>query len=328
MRCVLLLTIAVLFWAATPVLASELPEPIQGGYSTEPLRAPIFDEAQVAVETMAINNWLNSNIQNLTYEQMKGPREHLYYLIDSRVKQIYASEKRVLPKEHDLILEILFSWAEPLGVFGGTLAFNAVRSPRAVAKTPPMKLPDGIALNLTEDLFTVRSEMGWSISFPYYFMIWNIGDFTAKDGGPRTQLVTLSTGATKDKSSVGRSQATLMFLFSPQKDERFEEYWRSQLGIRTEVKPQDIGVGHLTSRHVVDEGTKLHKEFTSWQDPSGTVAVAYLGIEGTYEWNRPHFIDFVGIASARKEARPNYALQRTPPATRAVPSLAALTRRR
>lgn len=100
------------------------------GYSTEPLRAPLFDEAQIAVETTAINNWLIANIKSLTYEQMKGPREHLYYLIDSRVKQHYATEKQVVPTKHDLILEILFSWAEPLGVFGGAEAFNAVKDAR------------------------------------------------------------------------------------------------------------------------------------------------------------------------------------------------------
>jgi hypothetical protein len=297
------------------------------GYSVEPLRTPIFDEAQIAVEAMAINNWLNANIQKLTYDQMKGPREHLYYLIDSRVKQHYAAEKRVLPEKHDLILEILFSWAEPLGVFGGSHAFNAVKAPSSSARTPGMKLPEGISLNLTRDLFTVQSSSGWSISFPYYFMVWNVSDFTAK-GGPRTQLVALSTGAAKDKSEAGKSQATLMFLFSPEKYEPFEQYWRDQMGIGAEVKPKKLGVKNLSSRHILDAPTKLHKEFTSWSDSTGSFAVVYLGIEGTYEWNRPHFIDFLRAIATKSGSRPNNALQRTPPASRAVPSLATLARRR
>lgn len=134
-------------------------------------------------------------------------------------------------------------------------------------------------------------------------MVWNIGD-TAKDGGPRTQLVALSTGAAKDKSEAGRSQATLMFLFSPDKTELLERYWRDQMGIDPEVEPKALGVRALTSRHVVYEPTKLHKEFTSWSDPSGSFAVVYLGIEGTYESNRPHFIDFVRAASARVAGQP------------------------
>ncbi len=273
--------------AATPAT-----EPLLGGYSVGPLREPLFDEAAVVVETTAINNWLTANIQKLTYDQMKGPREHLYYLIDSRVKQIYASEKRVLPAKNDPLLEILFSWSEYLGVFGGAQAFNAVKAPSSPAKTPGMKLPEGVDLQLAGDVFTVNSKARWSITFPYYFMVWNVGDFTAK-GGPRTQLVALSTGASKDKSSAGRSQATLMFLFSPEKYETFESYWRGQMGIGVDIKPAALGVKDLKSFHVVDEKAQLHKEFTSWSDKTGSFAVAYLGIEGTYEWNRPHFIDFL-----------------------------------
>lgn len=286
---ILILTAAVSF----PSNAEEKSvKPLQGGYSTEPLRDPLFDEARVVVEAAAINNWLNANIQKLSYEQMKGPREHLYYLIDSRVKQLYASEKRVLPAKHDPILEILFSWSEHLGVFGGAYAFNAVKSPSSAPKVAGMKLPEGFALNLVNDTLTLSSNLGWSITIPYYFMIWNVSDFTAK-GGPRTQLVTLSTGAAKDKSQAGRSQATLMFLFSPEKYESFERYWRGLMGIPASIKLDALRVKGLQSRHVIDDGTRLHKEFTSWSGPAGSFAVVYLGIEGTYEWNRPHFIDFL-----------------------------------
>jgi hypothetical protein len=296
LRC--LLALSLLLSVLTPSYAEQI---TQSRYSTEPLRQPLFDEAQIAIETTAINNWLNSNIQKLSYEQMKGPREHLYYLIDSRVKQTYAAEKQILPTKHDLILEILFSWAEPLGAFGGALAFNSVKAPTSPAKTSGMKMPEGISLALAKDLFTVTSTAGWSISFPYYFMVWNIGDFAAK-GGPRTQLVALSTGAAKDKSQAGKSQATLMFLFSPEKYETFDKYWREQMGVDAEVAPKPLRVKGLSSRHVIDAPTKLHKEFTSWSDPAGSFAVAYLGIEGTYEWNRPHFVDFLGSVVAQSRS--------------------------
>jgi hypothetical protein len=237
------LTLLILIAVATPLPsgAEQLPtEPPQGGYSVAPLRDPLFDEAQVVVETMAINNWLNANIQKLTQEQMKGPREHLYYLIDSRVKQIYASEKRILPQKNDPILEILFSWSEHLGVYGGAYAFNAVKAPSSAPKTAGIKLPEGMTLNLTDDVFTLRSAFGWSITFPYYFMIWNVGDFIAK-GGPRTQLVALSTGAARDESLTGYSQATLMFFYSPEEHGTVDKYWRESLGIGADVKPRALG---------------------------------------------------------------------------------------
>lgn len=278
-------------------------ELVQGGYSVTPLREPLFDESQLVVETTAINNWLGENFQRLTYEQMKGPREHLYYLIDSRVKQLYAAENRVLPAKNDRILETLFSWSESLGVFGGAYVFNAVKAPSSAAKTARMKLPEGIDLHLTNDVFTLRSNFGWSIMFPYHFMIWNVGDFTAKDG-PRTQLVALSTGAAKDESQAGRSQATLVFMFSPEKHETFVRYWRAKMGIGANIKPAALGVKNLESRFVVDEATKMHKEFTSWSDATGSFGVAYIGIEGTYEWNRPHFIDFLRFTKTKDGSRP------------------------
>jgi hypothetical protein len=278
-----------LLFLAVPALAAEAP---MTGYSTEPLRAPLFDEAQVVAEVAAINNWLNAHIQGLTYEQMKGPREHLYYLIDSRIKQHYAAEKRVRPAKHDPLLEVLFSWAERLDVYGGALAFNAVKASTSAAKAPTLKLPQGISLGLEKDLFIVRSRSGWTLSFPYYFMIGRIAGFTAKDG-PRTQLVMISTGAAKDKSAAGRSQATLLFLFSPDKSGAFERYWIGQLGIRTEGKPIALGVKGLSSRDTVEAQSMVHKELTSWSDSTGSFAVAYLGVEGTYEWNRQHFIDFL-----------------------------------
>jgi hypothetical protein len=290
---------------ATAALAEMPGGPPQGGYSVAPLRDPLFDSAQVVIETTALNNWLGANIQKLSYEQMKGPREHLYYLIDSRIKQIYAAEQRVLPKANDPILELLFSWSEYLGVFGGAHAFNAVKAPASKAKEPAMKLPAGISLGLDKDLFTVQSNLGWAATFPYYFMIWNVGDFTAT-GGPRTQLLALSTGAAKDKSQLGHSQATLMFLFSPGSEfEAFQGYWRKQLGIDATTKTQALNVRKLQAQHVVDETSKLHKEFTAWSEPSGSFAVAYIGIEGTYEWNRPHFLDFLRSVEATVGSRPN-----------------------
>lgn len=38
---------------------------VQGGYSTGPLKNPVFDSAKVAVETAAFNNWLNGNYASL-----------------------------------------------------------------------------------------------------------------------------------------------------------------------------------------------------------------------------------------------------------------------
>ncbi len=205
----LLITIAGILIFIHTTIASELSTVVpQQGYTTSILREPVFELAQVVVEVTAINNWLNSNYEKLTYEQMKGPREHLYYLIDSYIKNLYAKEKRIIPEQHDLVLEILFSWAERLGVYGGALVYNSIKSTESAEMPPLMKLPDQISLEIDGDLLAISAkEEGWSVKIPYYFMIWNVNDFSATNG-MRTQLVTLSTGASVDKSEAGRSQAT------------------------------------------------------------------------------------------------------------------------
>lgn len=286
-----------------PAVAADAP--LQLGYSVEPLSKPVFSPAEVAVETTALNNWLNANITKLAPERMSGPREHLYYLIDSRIKHLYAEEGSVVPKGSDLILELLFSWSEQLGVFGGAHAFNSVKSPTSEPRTPTLELPAEIELSFSAGVFTVKSYLGWGVTFPYYFMFWNAGDFTATNG-QRTQMFLLSTGAAKDKSQLGHSQATLMLIFSP--DSRFEDFqafWLSQFEIPAETATQSLDVRGLQSRHVTNDATKLHKEFTAWQHQTGSYAVFYSGMEGTYEWNRPHFLDFLRHVETQDSARPN-----------------------
>jgi hypothetical protein len=305
MRNAISLSLLLLTLPAAVSTGADVP---QRGYSVLPLKDPLFDEAQVVVETMALNNWLSSNIRNLSFEQMKEPREQLYYLIDSRVKQIYAAEGQVLPRAPDPTLEILFRWPEYLGVFGGAQTYNAVKAPDSKPISRGMELPKGVALTLNEDLLSVHSDFGWSLEVPYYFMIWAVGDFTA-NGGPRTQVVTISTGAAKDKSEAGHSQATLMFLYSPEPGfAAFEKHWAGLFGVDTASAPISLGVRNFRSYRALDEATKIHTEFTSWTEDSGNYAVAYSGIEGTYEWNRPHFLDFIRSIKVTK-SRSNNALQ-------------------
>lgn len=281
------------FITLLPVCGSAQ-QSVQQGYSTAPLRDPIFDVARVTVETTAINNWLNSNHKSLSYQDMKGPREHLYYLIDSRVKDTFSRTGKIYPSEHDIILEILFSWAERLGGYGGSLVYNRIRSPKSRELPSQMRTPKGMSIELKDDLLRVQSVDGrWSVGFPYYFMLWNVADFNTKNG-LRTQVIALSTGAAKDKSQLGYSQATLLLIFSPGADTNvFVTSWRQQLNFRATKEEKVLPVRGLRAQYRFDSQTQLHTEFVSWTEKQGPFAVAYTGIDGTYQWNRPHFLDFL-----------------------------------
>jgi len=276
---------------ATAVSASFPP---QKGYSTSILDKPVFDMAHIAVDSAAFNNWLNTNYEKLSHEQMKGPREHFYYLIDSYVKHYYAKSTQIIPNQHDLIFETLFSWSEKLGAYGGSLVYNKLNSPDSAKQKPILTLPKEISLNLENDLFLITSEkQGWKFKIPYYFMIWRISDVRV-DNGMRIQMVAFSTGSVKDKSQHGHSQATIMFMHTPDKSlSEVSQYWIKGLGLDGDTTKKSLDFQGKESVYSYDESMKLHKEITTWKEKTGVYTVVYLGIDGTYQWNRPHFIDFL-----------------------------------
>lgn len=291
MRRVLIVSFSV---AVAIIARPASAESIQGGYSTKPLGVAVFEHAKVAVNSAAFNNWLNDNYSSLTAETAQGPREHLYYNINSWISYLYQRDGIVRPSQHDLILQTFFSWSERLGVYGGNLVYNAIKSEQAPAMSPLMPVPDAYSLSFRKDMFHVESKRGaWSVSFPYYFMIGNMNEFDAKDG-PRTQLLMVSTAAAAHQDMDGHSQATLMMMAGPGEDStEFIEYWKKLLGFTGSEPTRELPVGTLVSRAKYDATTSIHSEYTSWQTKSGPIVVSYIGLNGTYQWNRPHFIDFL-----------------------------------
>ena len=294
--------------ASLPGSASDLqPNVPQRGYSTATLREPIFDAARVAVETTAFNNWLNANYGSLGADRMARPREHLYYLIDSHIKNQFESTGQVWPTKHDPILELLFSWAERLGVYGGNVVYDRLRSTDTASSETLNSLPKGVAIDLEGDLLHVRSDLGWSVQFPYYFMVIVFRDLAAPNGF-RTQLMIVSTGAAKDRGVVGHSQATLMLLYSPDADNStFRTFVEERLGVSKSDEHVSLGVQGLTSHRNVEKSGLIHRELVFIEPTAGALGVAYLGNDGTYQWNRQHFLDFLGQIHTASSAPANNA---------------------
>lgn len=265
----------------------------QQGYSIEPLSQSIFDPSQMSMELMALNGWLNENYTNLHPDTLKGLREHLYYIIDSRVKQIFSQTGRILPKEPDRLLANLLFWAETLGVYGGTLVYNAVKRTEDPPREPNLPLPPGFKLRLVDDLFELRSEEGqWSVRFPYYFMTFLIRNEIAYSG-KQLQIVLISTGAAKHAVNDEWSQATLILFFSPNSNPaEFSEHIAASVGVSLGGGSQ-LEIFNLPVHKGLDNENRIYKELTYWQTPHGMMGVAYLGVDGTYQWNRPHFLDFI-----------------------------------
>ena len=272
------------------------------GYSSAPLKQPIFSAAEVAVRTTRFNNWLNTKAENLEGEQLKQAREHLYYLINSHIKHRVANKQPIVPSEPDLILATLFSWSERLGVYGGYLLHNQLKVPSWEQQTPINTLPGDMALSLRKGLFNLSSKTGnWQVDYPYYFMLQDVREFTNTAGHP-TNFLSIATGSAPHSETKGYSQATLVLIFSPEiglKD--FQKYWLRIFAVSNRSTKKITSHQSKKSYYVLDKTSRLHKEIVFWQAPQGSFAVAYMGIDGTYQHNRPHFFDF--LASLKTNSR-------------------------
>ena len=191
-------------------------------------------------------------------------------------------------------------------MFGGTLAYDALRD----SNTPPgvtlLPVPGSLSLELDGDTFELASGVGdWSVDFPFYFMVWNLEDFVAKNG-MRTQLAGISTGAARHEGVEGHSQATLLLMFSPGADHAaFSSYWTTQFGVADQLPPGTTDLAKRKARVLYNPATHLHTEAVLWQTPTGSFALTYSGIDGTYEWNRAHFVDFFRSVRTPPEPRDN-----------------------
>ncbi len=267
---------------------------IQGGYSTKPLEKAVFDQARTTAGLLHINSWLNENYSSLTDKTKKGPRENLYYLIDSWVKSIYQQDSVVFPKDYDGVLKNFFSWSERLGVYGGNLVYNSLKSDQD-SLMPALNIPpENILISLNNDMFDISSKKGyWSVSIPYYFMIWKVKDYVTKDG-IKTQLIAISPGAASHDGQDGQSQSTLMFLYGPgENSETFIQYWSKIFGFNGNEISEELPLDSLRSHKLYDKESSIYTEYTCLNSENGAVMVYYSGVNGPYQWNRPYFIDFL-----------------------------------
>ncbi len=280
---------------ASMVLNSQFTatEVAQQGYSTNPLDNPVFNYAHVVADTPASNNWLNNNYSKLNPQEIRKTREHLYYLLNTYVSELYKRDKVILPKEPDLILQTLFYWSEKLGVFGGSLVYNKVKSEQ-MEPLSEFKTPQSFILSLEKDLYQLTTESNaWTIKYPYYFMTTRLQNYKASND-MQMQVVVISTGAARDNSPVGRSQGTLLLAYSPSTQlEAFSNHWLNKFDIKLDTKPTPLGIRDLSSQHVYDKKTLLHHEVTSWASETGSYVVMFMGVDGTYQTNRPHYLDFI-----------------------------------
>ena len=266
-------------------------------YTAAPFRVEAIEPARALVESVGINNWLNQNYSRMDGRQVQGAREHLHALIDAQVKQTYAQRNVLMPPAPGGTLAMLYAWAGRLGVYGADLVYAAVKGtyPAPVPSSP--RPPPGIDLSLIGESFLLSSAEGqWQVSVPFHFFVFTL-QAGAAPGSSRTEAAVISTGTAPDAAPPGYSQATIALVFVHGAiGAEFEREWAQRLQIPMDSSPIPIGLTRYQSRTAYDSTTRLHKELVYVPSKNGSFAIFYSGLDGTYQANRPHFLDFLRMA--------------------------------
>ena len=265
-------------------------------FAGAPLKVEAIDPVRAMVDAVSINNWLNVNHARMSDMQAKGAREHLHALIDARVKQSFVKGGVLLPKEPDPLLPMLFSWAGRLGVYGSDSVYAAVRGTYPVNPPPGPKPPDGFLVQLHGESLRVSSSVGeWQVTVPFHFFVFALNAGPGPDGR-RTEMVAISTGSAPDAAQPGYSQATLGLFFVHDADlKTFEGEWATRLQIPIDKELTAVGEANYRSRASYDPSLRLHKEMIVVPVQKGAFVILYSGLDGTYQANRPHFLDVLRL---------------------------------
>lgn len=287
---------------AVMCLTTAAPRAAEPPYSAEPYAKPIRDAVENAVEFTKFNNWLNANFEAAPRQQQQALKEHLYSVIDSHVKQLHAKDGRVLPAEKDMTLSLCFAWATRMGVQGAHSVLETLDPELAAEVSASAGASASFNLAMKKDRLVLASNWGgWTMSFPYHFMVGAMQDFEAKNG-LRTQLTIISTGFARHSAREGHSQATVSVVYSPEGTrDQFQGFWAEAFGLKgVAAKPID---GRPTYRKL-DRSTNMHSELIFLEIGKGHLAIAYMGLAGTYEHNRPHFQDLMANLQIAEGATP------------------------
>jgi len=182
-----------------------------------------------------------------------------------------------------------FDTAARLGVAGSADGAGALEPQREVPPHTPT--PDGLILAFQAPMFSLRAtDDSWAVCFPYYFM-----PVPARrqvlGNGVTTELAVLSTLVAADSGAAGASQATILVAAAaPADSARHVALWVQRLGVALTPSVALDSIGTWYASPSTDEMRRL---LVIRHLPQRVVALAYVGLPGTFESNRPPFRDLL-----------------------------------
>lgn len=227
--------------------------------------------------------WLDHN-SSLTQQSSQRARERLYAYISDLAKRQGGG----FPRRTDTAAFNLFRVAAGTGATG---ADRVARALRPSAKLPPPAAVPAFTLALTPPLFRLASDDGtWGVCYPYYFMAAPVGR-QRPSNGVLTEVVVLSTLFAPDQGQPGSSQATILLAAAPVADSaKHVAAWLAQLGVKATSAPPEDRTGAWYASPPADP---MHRLVVIHRLPARVMVIAYLGLGGTFETNRPHFFNLL-----------------------------------
>lgn len=263
---------------------------VMNGYSKEPLKKQIFTYDYVVTQTMVINNYLNKldKLDNNTKSRIK---DDIYYLISSSVSELYKNKNNIIPKKDNLIMKTLFDSAQRLKIIGTNLAYYQLFQMKDTDKLKSINFTKDLKLSLDYDLFKLEDEF-WSIKFPYYFKIRKLQE--SEINNSNNTIIDISTGGAKDKSNFGYSNANITLFISDKKDDKeFFKFWYKAFKVPSNIKLKSIGIKNYKTQYIDIKDSLMNNEITSWSNNNNSFVAVYSGLDGTFQENRQHFLDFL-----------------------------------
>lgn len=263
-------------------------------YDSTPLITPAtLPTDGLPATPLAFTDWLEANAATVPPARQAVVREHLYALISADIKARFVAGFPVFPAERDSVLADLFLWGDRLGVFGAYRVARVLDPARSPA--PPVNpIPPIFEVSLDSGYFTVRSsQQSWSIRFPFYFML-SAATHQRMGTGFEGDVLVLSTLFAPNDPRIGSaSQATILVTATKTEDSLAAvDYWLKALGVNPKPEPDSLFPGGTTYRGF-DPAMQMRKEAVVIPMEGGIMVVSYLGLEGTFQANHPHFVNFL-----------------------------------
>jgi len=256
-------------------------------YTATLAQAAALTPRELAQEQSQFKAWLRTNVASLSPDQLQGPREHLYFLVGSAARAQFRATGRLFPARDTLGLAEMLDAGTRLGLLGAGLVARTLISAGEAEHLAPAVLPVApLRLSFDAPEYTLHSAHGWSLRFPYYFMIGGL-QVSMPNNGVETETIMLSTLFADHHGMPGRSQATLLLLGAmPPDTSAFYAFWLNafQLGAADRVSKTLLPGG--TTYRGFDKARSMNKELVTLTRGRLAFVLVYSGLPGTFEKNR------------------------------------------